>query len=80
MGLTTYGWDFAILESSENSIELKLAVNVGLLQLDVGRSIDLGGRRHDGDGEWGIIWGISEKGERNTAKSRERLAELVLID
>lgn len=41
----TYGGDFAGLEGSKDAIELELAANILLLDLDVGRSVDL--RRHD---------------------------------
>jgi hypothetical protein len=43
--IVTYGGDLAGLEGSEDAIELELAVNILLLDLDVGRSVDLG--RHD---------------------------------
>jgi hypothetical protein len=45
---------------------LKLAINVGLLLLEVGRSVDLSGGRHDGEREMGggIIWvSLKEKKE-----------------
>jgi len=46
----TYRWDLASLEGSEHAIELELAVDIGLLLLDVGGFVDL--RRHDDDGRW----------------------------
>jgi hypothetical protein len=41
----TYRWDFASLEGREDAIELKLAIDILLLDLDIGRPVDLG--RHD---------------------------------
>jgi hypothetical protein len=41
----TYGWDLASLEGREDAIELELAIDILLLDLDVGWSVDLG--RHD---------------------------------
>ena len=47
----THGWDLASLEGRCNSVPLKLAINIGLLLLDIGRSIDLCGR-HDDESIW----------------------------
>lgn len=47
----THGWDLASLEGRCNSVPLKLAINISLLLLDIGRSIDLC-RRHDDESKW----------------------------
>jgi hypothetical protein len=52
MGIT-YRWNLASLEGSDHAIELKLAIDIGLLLLKVGRLVDL--RRHDDDGVW-VSW------------------------
>ena len=43
----TYGGDFPSLESRKDAIELEFAIDILLLGLDIGRSVDLG--RHDDD-------------------------------
>lgn len=45
----TYRWNLASLESGDDAIKLKFAVDVGLLLLGVGRFVDVG--RHG----WGIV-------------------------
>jgi hypothetical protein len=66
----TYRWNLASLEGSDHAIELKLAIDIGLLLLNVGRLVDL--RRHDDDGVWvslGIL-GINKKKKGMECRAR----------
>lgn len=48
----TYRGDLALLEGGKDAVDLELAVDVGLLQLDVGRFVDVdrhGERSSDGN-------------------------------
>lgn len=55
--------------TSRNSIELKLAVYIGILLLDVGWSVDLG--RHN-DGTWvSMGWVSKGRGEGNEKDGRD---------
>jgi hypothetical protein len=57
---------------------LKLAINIRLLLLEIGRSVDLCGR-HDGESSWGIRVSLERKENEALAESRERLAELIRV-
>lgn len=40
--MSTYRWDLAVLESVDDAVELELAVDIGLLHLDIGGLVDVG--------------------------------------
>jgi hypothetical protein len=64
--------------TSDDSVELELAINIGLFDLEVGRSIDLSGRGHDDKSKMGGIWvSLKKKREGSSGTSRECLAEVV---
>jgi hypothetical protein len=67
----TYGWDLASLEGRDHAIELELAIDIGLLLLEVGRLVDL--CRHDDEGVWvsWVSWVSIRKRERGARRGLE---------
>lgn len=64
--------------TSNDSVPLKLTINIGLLLLEIGRSVDLCGR-HDDESSWGIWVSLERKENEVLAESRERLAGLICV-